>query len=153
MRATVLALHFNAQHAMRTIGLFVDDFAVDRLEVAGPAAAGIEFRIRLEQRCAAAHAVIHAALRVIPVFAGERPFGGGVARHLVLDIGQFLSIRGVVLLQRSNGVFREIVSVHGSISRSLAEPKGALKGGPNSGLFIWGLFQEEQLTSRSLAQS
>src|SRR5471030_53616 len=122
MRATVLALHFNAQHAMRTIGFFVDDFAVDRLEVAGPAAAGIEFRIRLEQRCAAAHAVIDAALRVIPVFAGERPFGGGVARHLVLDIGQFLSVLGVVLLQRSNGVdgcFSEIVSVHGSLSPDL----------------------------------
>ena len=119
MRTTVLALHFNAQHAMRTIGFFVDDFAVDRLEVAGPTATRIEFRIRLEQRRAAAHAVIHTALRVIPVFAGKRPFGGGVACHLLLDIAQFLSILGVVLLQGSNGVFSEIVSVHGSLSPDL----------------------------------
>src|SRR5471032_1181961 len=122
MRSAVLALHLDAQHAVRMIRLFLDDFAVDRLEVTRPAATGIEFRSRFEQRRAAAHAVIDAALRVIPVFAGERPFGGGVARHLVLDIGQFLSVLGVVLLQRSNGVdgcFREIVSVHGFLSPDL----------------------------------
>ncbi len=71
---------------------------IDRLPVARPAAAGVELRARLEQRRAAADAVVAAGLEVVPVFAGERALGGGVARHLVLHRVELLAPLRVGLL-------------------------------------------------------
>ena len=54
---------------------------LDLLPVARPAAAGVELGAGLEQRLAAADAVVAAVGPVVPVLAGEGALGGGVARH------------------------------------------------------------------------
>lgn len=66
----------------------VDDFRdirrVERLEIAGPAAARIELRVRGEQWRVAADAGVDAVFMVIPELAREGPFRGRVARDFVL---------------------------------------------------------------------
>src|ERR1700752_1947073 len=84
VRAAVVAAHLDAHHAMALVDDTLDHFAVDRLEVARPAAPGVELRVRLEQRSSAADAVVLAGVPVIPVLAAEGPFGGGMARHFEL---------------------------------------------------------------------
>ena len=70
---------------MRTVDLFNYLVRIERGKVAGPAAAGVEFRVGGEQRCVTADAMVDAVLVVIPVFAGEGPFGRCVPGYLVLD--------------------------------------------------------------------
>src|SRR5436190_12882757 len=98
VRAAVVAAHFHPHHAVRGVHHALDDLAVHRLEVAGPAAAGVELGVRLEQRRAAAYAFVLAWVPVVPVFAGEGPLGGGVARHLVLHWVELGTPFGVGLL-------------------------------------------------------
>ncbi|CAM2154769.1 hypothetical protein PT2222_310046 [Paraburkholderia tropica] len=98
MRAAVLAAHLDAQHAVRAVRALLDYLAVDRTEVARPAATGVEFRVGFEQRRATADAVVDAALVVVPVLAGEGAFGGRVARDLVLRGVELLAPFGVGLV-------------------------------------------------------
>src|ERR1700756_1521100 len=138
MRAAVLALHFDAQHAVRAVGFLGDHFAVDRLEVARPAAAGVELGVRFEQRRAAADAVIDAAVPVVVIAAGEGALGGRVARHLVFDVGELFAPLGVVFLHGGGAGVEVVGLVHGRGS--------CLK-------IVLGARYEEQLTSSELAQS
>src|SRR5690606_22061773 len=79
---------FGAYHAVAAVDLFLHHRRIQRLEVAGPAAAGFEFCIRGEQRRAAADAGVDAGFVMIPVAAGERRFGGGMARDGILLVVQ-----------------------------------------------------------------
>ena len=54
------------------------------LEEARPAGARLELRVGREQRRAAAHAHVGAVVVAVPVLAGERPLGAGLAGDLVL---------------------------------------------------------------------
>ena len=65
MGIAYIADYFGAYHAVGNIAFLAHIFRVERLEVAGPAATGIELGIRLEQRRAAAHAGINAALMMV----------------------------------------------------------------------------------------
>src|SRR5687768_6596892 len=69
VRAAVVAAHLDAHHAVARVDDALDDLAVDRLEVAGPAAAGVELGARVEQRRAATHAAVAAFVPVVPVLA------------------------------------------------------------------------------------
>src|SRR5262249_1478281 len=102
--------------------------------------------VRFEQRRAAAHAVIDAALLVIPVFAGERALGRGVARDLILHVVQLAAIGRVVLLQRMGGGVGGVVSVH-------VVPLSGLWRCPVYGGAGRKLNYDEQLTSSPPAQS
>mmetsp|Transcript_57661 Transcript_57661/g.135726 ORF Transcript_57661/g.135726 Transcript_57661/m.135726 type:complete len:414 (+) Transcript_57661:2529-3770(+) len=98
MAAAVVAAHLHAHHAMAAVDDALDDLAVDRRPVAGPAAAGVELGAGLEQRRAAADATVLARFKVVPVLAGEGAFGGGVAGDLVLHRVQLLTPLGVGFL-------------------------------------------------------
>ncbi len=62
----------------------------DRLVVAGPAGARTKLGFRIEQGLVAADASVRALLFVIPIVAGERPFGSLFTRHVILHVGQLL---------------------------------------------------------------
>src|SRR5436190_15785071 len=84
VRAALVAADLDAHHPVALVDHALDDLAVDRLPVAGPAAARIELGVGREQRRAASHAVVLSGVPVVPVLAGEGPLGGRVARDLVL---------------------------------------------------------------------
>ena len=84
MRVATAATDFGSDHAMGLVFKFPDRIRVDCLEKAGPAAAGIEFCIRHEQRRFAAHAIVTADELVVPVGTGERALGAGLAGHIEL---------------------------------------------------------------------
>ena len=71
------AKHLGSDHAMAEIALLLDMAFGSRRGKTRPAAAGIEFGVRLEQRLAAAGANIGARALLMFVFARERPFGVG----------------------------------------------------------------------------
>ena len=85
-------------HAVAAV-LFGDDVLVgDRLEEARPAGAGIELRVRGEERQTAADAGVDALPLVVEERAAERPLGALAARDLELLAGQQLAPLGVGLL-------------------------------------------------------
>src|ERR1700676_764246 len=98
MAVALRAQHFGADHAVADVALFVNVVLRRRLGKARPAAAGIEFGIRFEQRLSAAGADIGAGPPFMLVFAGERPLGRLLAQHRVLHRRQFLPPLGLVLL-------------------------------------------------------
>jgi len=83
-----IADDFSAHHAMRAVNYLTHIFGIDGLEVAGPAATGIELGIRLEQRRIAANAGVDAVFMVIPKAPGEGALGCRMTRHLVLLRGE-----------------------------------------------------------------
>ena len=64
--------------------MFGDGGLGDRLKEAGPACAGIEFRIGREERLPAGGAVIDALGMGVPVLAGESLLGAGFASDAIL---------------------------------------------------------------------
>ena len=104
----------------RVVAHALDHFAVDRLPVAGPAAAGVELGGRFEQRRAAAHAQVLAGIEVVPVLAGEGALGGGMAGHLVLHGVERLAPFGVAL---ADGVARVVVVVRLAHGRDCPPPR------------------------------
>ena len=59
---------------------------------------------------------------VVPVRPVKGALGGGVARDLVLDVGEFSAIGFVVFLQGSRAFAGDVVSVHIDPSVSSVEP-------------------------------
>ena len=78
------AAHFDTVHAVRRVAVIGDNRRVNGPRKTRPSAAGVELGIGPEQWRVAAYASIDAVFVVIPEFAGKGPFGGGVARDLVL---------------------------------------------------------------------
>src|ERR1700694_3986809 len=83
------AKYFVPDHAVADVALFVDMALRGRRGKARPAAAGIEFCVRFEQRLPAAGAGVGARPLLMLVFAGERPFGRLLAQHRILRRRQF----------------------------------------------------------------
>ncbi len=83
MRVATCAAYFGAAHAVGSVAMFVDVGGGPSLVEAGPATAGVELVVRLEQRRAAAYTAIGAGGFEIVIFAGERAFGAGLARDLI----------------------------------------------------------------------
>src|SRR5580658_7520937 len=73
-----------SHHAVFRIPMLGYAAAVDGLVKARPSRAGIELRVGIEQRSAAAHAVIHPRLMIVPVRSGKGALRAGLARHMVL---------------------------------------------------------------------
>ena len=71
---------------------------LDRLEEARPAGAGLELRVGREQRLAAADAHVGAVVVAVPVLAGERALGAGLA-------GPLRTAAGVRRSRHSSSVF------------------------------------------------
>src|SRR5690606_24276908 len=84
-------------HAQRGVGLFADIGRIERLEVAGPAATGIELGVGGEQRGAAAHTTVNAMLAGVPIASGERALGAFLALDRVFFRRQFRTPLGVDL--------------------------------------------------------
>src|SRR5215475_984731 len=91
------AQHFGADHTVAVVGLFVDMALRRRLAEAWPAAAGIEFGVRLEQPLPATGADIGPLPMLMFVLAGERPLRRLLAQDGILHRGQFLSPLGLAL--------------------------------------------------------
>src|SRR6218665_3837449 len=81
MRPALCTYRFRAQHAVAAV-CDAGDRARDGLAKARPAAAGVEFAVRVEQLGAAADAVVAAIAPVGLVVAGKGALGGGMARYL-----------------------------------------------------------------------
>src|SRR3546814_1957809 len=64
-----------SHHAVAGVAFLADVIGVDRLEIAGPSATGVEFGVGRKQRGAAAYAAIDAGFAGIPIAPGEGPFG------------------------------------------------------------------------------
>src|SRR5687768_13407071 len=84
MRVARGAHHFDPAHAVGRVihGLHV--LVRNRLREAGPAAAGIELRVRAEQLRPARYAAVHTGLLRVVIRARERPLGPLLARDPVL---------------------------------------------------------------------
>ena len=82
VRVADVTQDFRAHHAMTAVDAFGHVRRIERLEIAGPAAAGVELGVGFKQRRVAADAGIGAGFMVIPEVAGERALGGRMAGHL-----------------------------------------------------------------------
>ena len=98
MRVAAAAEHFGARHAVAGVPLHFHIFCRDRLPVARPARAGMEFRVRTEKRLAAADAGIDSIGLGIFVFAGEGRLGSLLARHEKLFVVQLRTPLRIALL-------------------------------------------------------
>ena len=85
VRIADMADDFGAQHAVRAVDLFGHMVGIERPEITRPAATRVELGIRFEQRCVAADAHVNAVFMMIPIAAGEGPFGHSMARDLVIE--------------------------------------------------------------------
>ena len=95
VRITDLAQDFSANHAVAAIYALGDIGRINRLEITGPAAAGIKLGIRGKQRRFAANAMINTGFMVILIAACESAFGGCMTRHFVGERLQLLAPLGV----------------------------------------------------------
>jgi hypothetical protein len=75
MRVADVAEHLYTDHAVAGVGFLADIVRLKRLEVTGPAAAGVELGVGRKQRRAATDTAVDAMLGGVPVSAGKRPFG------------------------------------------------------------------------------
>src|SRR5690606_11215843 len=88
---------FGAVHAVAVVFAGGDGVFADGGVVAGPAAAGVELGVGVEQGCVAAHAVVLARLTLEVIGAGKWPFGPLESANLILGVIQ-LGAPGVVRL-------------------------------------------------------
>ena len=88
VRAALPAMHLGAPHKPAVIRLGGDIFFLAWLPETGPAGAGIEFALGIEQLRAAAYAAIDARLLAVIIFAGEGPFSAFLATNCVLLGGE-----------------------------------------------------------------
>src|SRR3569833_2870736 len=84
MPAAPAAQPFDALHSQAVVFAHLDFFRIGRFPEAGPAAAGVELRVRGEQLRAAAGAAVGAVLVMVPVLAGEGAFGSRLPQHAEL---------------------------------------------------------------------
>src|SRR5690554_5716513 len=71
MRAAAAAAHLRAHHAMAAILAQLDAVLIDRVPERRPAAAGLELRLRREQRLVAGHTAVQPLFVMIVVDAGK----------------------------------------------------------------------------------
>jgi len=69
-----VAHDLGADHAMTLVDFFFDIGRVKWLKIARPAASGVKFGVRGEERCATTDAAIDPELGMIPVTAGKGAF-------------------------------------------------------------------------------
>ena len=99
------ASDFGAVHVVAGVVVFGDDRTVDRLGEARPAAAGLEFVGRAEERFAADHVHVQARREEVIVFVAEGAFGRAVLRDLIgLRVQLFFQFGsvGLVVFRRVN---------------------------------------------------
>src|SRR5947207_5196261 len=84
MGVATAADHLSASREKAVVGLRLNSCRRKRLPKARPAGARLEFRIGTEKVLSAANALVGAGFVVVPIFAGEGPFGPLFASHLVL---------------------------------------------------------------------
>src|SRR5690606_723041 len=83
MRVAHIAQYLGADHAVAGVGFFTHFGRVERLKVAGPAAAGVEFGVGRKQRGTATDTAIDAGCEGVPVAAGERAFGALASNDVI----------------------------------------------------------------------
>src|SRR5262245_42107055 len=84
VRAAAGAVHLRADHVQASVGLRLDRVLGEGSRVARPAASTVVLGGGIEERGAAADAVVRAGVVVIPVTAAERSLGSFLARNAVL---------------------------------------------------------------------
>ena len=84
VRIALAAQHLHAPHAVAGVRLHPDVFRRYGRPEAGPSGARIVLGVRMEQRRAAADALVRAGFVIVPMFAGERRLGAFRARDRVL---------------------------------------------------------------------
>jgi hypothetical protein len=84
MRIAPGTQHLGACHEVAVVLFNADGTRLDRLPVAGPAAAGFEFFVGPEQFCPATYAAIDAVGMVVPELPGEGTFRSLLAGDLIL---------------------------------------------------------------------
>jgi hypothetical protein len=98
VRAAVGAVHLGALHPQQAVHLGLHRIGRQRLEIAGPAGAGIVLGGSVKQRLAAADAGVGAGLLVVGVLACEGAFGRLVPGHVKSQgLGPFLGEQGLPL--------------------------------------------------------
>ena len=102
VRVAAAAANLRPDHAVALVDLGVHVQFVGGLAEAGPAAAGIELRSRLEQCLTATDSGVGAAVLGIAILAGEGSLRPGLARDAVLFRGELPAplIEGLVDLLR-----------------------------------------------------
>ncbi len=90
-----IAGNFSAHHTVATVGYFPYIGRIDGSEVAGPAAAGIEFCIGGEQRRVTAYAGVGARFVVVPIATGECGFGMRLAGYAVIECIELTAPLGI----------------------------------------------------------
>src|SRR5690606_26063515 len=128
MRIADVANDFGADHVMRAIDALAHVFLIDRLEIAGPAAAGIELGIRFEQRRAATDAGVSACLLEMGVFTGSRPLGRGLAGDFVLDRAELRPPLVIALDHFRHALSLPISAATDTGQRPLVSLKGQVRG-------------------------
>jgi len=84
VRTALLTYYFGAPHVVARILCLGDVARRFRSDKARPAATGIVFIARVEQRGTATNAAVDSIFMAIPVFAAEGAFGVFSARDMVL---------------------------------------------------------------------
>src|SRR5262249_49527711 len=86
----ILAARLGPDHAVARVGRLLHGVRRERLEEARPPRAGLVLRFGREQRLTTTDAHVGAVVVAVPVLAGERTLGPGLARDLVLLWGETL---------------------------------------------------------------
>src|SRR5687767_8502796 len=89
---------FDPAHSIGAVLLVDDVLCRDWLKKTGPAGAGIELRVRGEERQVAANAGVDALSFVVEQCAAKRPFGAFASCNFVLLAGELLAPFGIALL-------------------------------------------------------
>jgi hypothetical protein len=76
--------HLGAHHRVAHVDLLGDVVPIDRFGEAGPAGSAVELVHRGEQRFTGYHVDVDSRFMVVPVLAGERPFGTVLLGDVVL---------------------------------------------------------------------
>ena len=84
MRPAVAAAQLDPAHTVAEIGALLDTGDVELGAKTGPATAGVELALGIEERLSAADAVVDTPVPALIVLAAEGPLGGGLARHPIL---------------------------------------------------------------------
>lgn len=92
------AVYFDAVHAVGEVGFGGDVVWVGGGPEAGPARAGLEFVVGVEEFGAAADTVEGAVFVAVPELTGEGAFGAALAGDVVLFLGQNSAPFGVGLV-------------------------------------------------------
>jgi cytoskeletal protein CcmA (bactofilin family) len=97
MRVALGAANFGPHHAELRIPMLHQVAGLPGFVETRPARPGIEFGLGIEQRRAAAHAVIHSRLFRVPIPPGKRTLGARLAGHVILFVAKLFFPLGFAL--------------------------------------------------------